>query len=522
MTSPDAVQSRLRAERDFYRRLLDLSHQEAPDGLLREALTLIVSATHAAKVYIEIDREPGGGGVGESCWSLADGVDAVELGAIRDGVSRHIIQQALASGRTVSTTSALDDPRFRDHRSVQAHRIEAVLCAPIGRLGVVYLQGRRPNGPFHPEDRALVEAFALHLAPMAERLRLVDRVSPDPTAPWRRQVKAGALVGRSAAMADVLRQVALVAPLDVTVLITGPSGTGKTAVAEVIAANSARAGKPFVELNCAALPENLIESELFGAAAGAHSTATRRMPGKVEAAEGGTLFLDEIGELGLSTQAKLLQLLQSKAYYALGSNKAIQANIRVLAATSVDLQKAVAERRFREDLYYRLHVLPLRMPALSERRTDIRPLAEHVVGLVVQRHGLRPLHLSPGCVSAMEMADWPGNVRQLAHALEAAVIRASAEPGAAVESRHVFPDQRPVITASVGAVESFQSATRAFQRRLVSEVLETAEWNVTEAARRLDLTRSHLYNLIREFELQRPALTGGGAPRYPRGEEGAP
>jgi Nif-specific regulatory protein len=283
------------------------------------------------------------------------------------------------------------------------------------------------------------------------------------------------------------------------VLLTGESGTGKSQLARVIHDNGPRADRPFVELNCAAIPETLLESELFGARRGAHSTATSATPGKVAAAEGGTLLLDEIGELPLQAQAKLLQLLQSKQYYPLGGTRPETADVRVIAATNTDLAAAIAERRFREDLFYRLQVVPLRVPSLAERATDVPLLAQHLCRSACERHGLPLLQASPGALTALEVADWPGNVRQLAHALEAAVIRAAGDGARQVEAWHVFPDA----TRHASEPLTFQEQTRRFQAGLLETTLEESGWNVVEAARRLDVARSYAYKLIRAFGIER-------------------
>jgi len=285
------------------------------------------------------------------------------------------------------------------------------------------------------------------------------------------------------------------------VLLTGETGTGKSQLARVIHDNGPRASHPFVTLNCAALPETLIESELFGALPGAHSTATRRIEGKVEAAERGTLFLDEIAELSPAAQAKLLQLLQTKEYYPLGGTKPLRANVRVVAATNTDLQHAVAERRFREDLFYRLQVLPIRVPSLAERREDIPLLAARFCAQACARHGLPRIDLSPNALRAAESAEWPGNVRQLENAVEAAAIRAAGEHAKQIERAHLFPQAAAPVEAD--AATTFQEATRRFQARFLQDALETQGWNVVETARRLDLARSHIYNLIRAFGLER-------------------
>jgi GAF domain-containing protein len=270
------------------------------------------------------------------------------------------------------------DPRFRERESVRIGRIEEVLCAPVGDCplrGVLYLQGRVSAGPFTADDREVAEIFARHLGPIVGRLlvRERERSTGDPTRGVRQRLRCGQLLGRSSAMARLLEQLASVAPLDVSVLLTGHSGSGKSLVARMIHDNSARRGNRFVEVNCATLPEHLIESELFGAVAGAHSTATGRIDGKVAAAEHGTLLLDEVSDLPLVAQAKLLQLLQSRTYYPLGSGRPTSADVRVIAATNSDLERAVADRRFRADLFY--HCTWCRSVSWPRGRREYRRLA---------------------------------------------------------------------------------------------------------------------------------------------------
>jgi len=472
---------------------------------LRNALELIVDVTQAQQGYIELQHDGNGGETPE--WWIAHGFSDEEIGRVRLNISRGIIAQALATGRSIVTPSASLDPRFSGRESVRSGHIEAVLCAPIGTdppHGVLYLQGTSSADLFSAEMQARVELFAAHLAPLVTRVLAQNRQSKaaDPTSSLREVLRLNGVVGRSAALAAVLRQIALVAPLDVNVLLSGESGTGKSQLARVIHENGPRAGCRFVEVNCGALPENLIENELFGALAGAHSTATRRMDGKVAAAEGGTLFLDEVGDLSLAAQAKLLQLLQSKQYYPLGSKDPLTADVRVIAATNIDLELAVAERRFREDLFYRLQVLPVRVPSLVERREDITELAAFFCNRACERHSLPRLVLSRNALHAAENAAWPGNVRQLEHAIEAAVIRAASDGSMQVERAHLFPEPGG---SAVKEHESltFQEATRRFQAQLLLETLEDTAWNVVETARRLDLARSHIYNLIRAFGLDR-------------------
>jgi Nif-specific regulatory protein len=502
----DQTAARLQQERDLYLRLLRLGDEQELEPFLREALALVVEVTGAHQAYLQIvdvDRDRTGDG-----WWIQHGFSESELARVRAGISSGIVAEALETGETVVTASALLDPRFRERDSVRVARIEAVLCVPIGRdprIGVLYLQGRDAPGPFTDDGRASAELFARHLGPLAGRLLDEEwrRADTDATREIRARLRVDNVVGRSDVIAGVLRQVALVAPLDLSVLLTGETGTGKSQLARVIHDNSPRAGGAFIEVNCATLPENLVESELFGAMPGAHSTATRRIEGKVAAAAHGTLLLDEVGDLSLSAQAKLLQLLQSGEYFPLGASRPLRADVRVVAATNTDLAAAMAEHRFRDALYYRLHVLPIHVPSLAERRGDIPLLAAYFCTRASERHRLSRIGISPDASRALEAAEWPGNVRQLANAVEAATIRGAAAGARWIERAHIFPDTA-TNGSSPNGYPTFQEATRIFHTKLLRDVLEESGWNVVEAARRLDLARSHVYNLIRALGIERP------------------
>ncbi|MBI3782204.1 MAG: sigma-54-dependent Fis family transcriptional regulator [Deltaproteobacteria bacterium] len=441
-------------------------------------------------------------------WSIASGLPEDEVQGVLAAISRGIIAEALATGKTIVTPSVLLDERFRERASVITGPNQAVLCTPLGddgTRGVLYLQGRASAGLFPEPDRRNAEIFARHVGALATRLLKEHRrlTAEDPTRSLRESLRLQGVIGRSKALATALSQVALVAPLDVTVLLTGDAGTGKSLLARVIHDNGPRKGQPFVEVSCGTLPDNLVQSELFGHKRGAFTDAHSDKLGRVAVAEGGTLFLDEIGVLSQSAQTALLQLLQSKQYSPLGDESArpLQANVRVIAATNIDLKRAVAERQFREDLYYRLQVLPIRVPSLAERREDIPELAAFLCDEACRRDGLPVLSLSRNAVRAITAASWPGNVRELAHSVEAAAIRAAAEGAAQIECRHVFPDI--IATDENEASLTFQEATRRFQRDLLMGVLDDTRWNIVDTARRLDLTRSHIYNLIRAFGFHR-------------------
>ncbi len=499
MASPDppADAARLKLERDLFLRILELGARDNLVPFLEDALRLIVEVTGAQKGYLELSADRA------RPFFMARGFDDAEIDEVRRAISTRIIAEALASGRTVSTASAVEDPRFRGQESVQAQRLQAVLCAPVGRepaIGVVYLAGRAAPGPFPEADRAHVELFARHVAPLADRLlaREAAAATADHTAELRGRLAVSGIAGGSRALAEVFRQVLVAAPVPVPVLLTGESGTGKTAIARAIHDSSARAPKPFVDINCAAIPEGLFESELFGAEKGAHSTATRRIEGKVDAARGGTLFLNEVGEMPLAVQSKLLTFLQSRRYYRLGGSAPIEADVRVLAATNADLPERVQQKRFREDLYYRLNVLEVRVPPLRDRAEDIAAIAERIVYALGEAHH-HAIPLSRAARLALAESEWPGNVRQLENVVQRGWAVALSEGAEAIEPRHLFPSMGD---AQAGE-PTYDHAMRRYQGLFLREALERSGWNVSETARRVGLARSHLNDLIKAHGLSR-------------------
>lgn len=504
--SPEAEQTR--RERDLYRQLLDLGHRDEIEPFLEEALELIVTLTGASRGYLELHDSVQGdrASPGKALSWMARGCSDDDVAQIRKAFSRGVIAESLASGDTIVTASALDDPRFRDRGSVRDNRIEAALCAPIGvpPIGVLYIHRTLP-GPFSEHDRHLAETFARTVAVFADRLLVRRRLrdDTDPTLTYRRLLRADGIVGRSEAIARLLQDVSVVAPLDLDVLLTGPSGTGKTRIARLCHDSSPRASEPFVELNCAALNEPLLESELFGHKRGAFTGADSEKAGLVRTADRGTLFLDEFAEIPLLAQAKLLKFLDTKEYYPRGGTKALRADVRILAATNADLQAAVKKGTFREDLYHRINAMPLPVPSLAERREDIPDLVRHFCRRTTEKFKLRRMEPSEGALRAAEAAEWPGNVRQLENVIQRAVVIAASEAAVLrVERRHLFPDVGATPAGSPRIV-TLQDATRDFQAGLVGRTLKDTDWNVTEAATRLDIARSHVYNLIKAFGLER-------------------
>jgi Nif-specific regulatory protein len=509
---PHETETRLRHQRDFYRKLLELGEEGELRPLLKRALKLVVALTGARNGYLEVRDESAEGGEGRGArWSMATGFEKSEIPEVRAAISDGVIAESLSTGRSIRVASALDDTRFGDLASVQEHEIKAVLCAPIGKdpsLGVVYLQGRQDGQVFSKEDLWHAEVFARHIVAYADRLiaHELSKAVDDPTRKARERADLNGIVGSSQSLAEALNRVVMVAGLPVDVLLTGDTGTGKTLFARVIHRNSQVADGPFVELNCGTIPEGLAESELFGAEKGAHSQADRHVPGKISAAEGGTLFLDEVGELPPAVQVKLLQFLQEKTYRPLGGTELIRANVRLIAATNRDLKAMIEERTFREDLYYRLHTLPIHVPSLAERPTDIAELIRFYVdrysGGQPAGLGIGRFDVSPSALHSATAAEWPGNVRELANRVKTAMLLCHEEGGRTIRRHHVFPESR-VETIDEGKRLSFQEATRRFQRQYLLETLEEVGWSKTEAARVLDLSRSSIHNHIRAHGLDK-------------------
>jgi two-component system response regulator AtoC len=298
------------------------------------------------------------------------------------------------------------------------------------------------------------------------------------------------IIGRSSAMQEVFAIISRVAPTRATVLLAGESGVGKDLIARAIHFHSPRRDRPFVKINCTALPENLMESELFGYEKGAFTGANQTKPGKFEQADTGTVFLDEIGDVPPTIQVKLLRILQEREFERLGSNKTRRIDVRVLAATNVDLRVALENGTFREDLYYRLNVLPLNIPPLRERREDIPFLAEHFVKKLARDMGGRECRLSDTAVQKLESYDWPGNVRELENVIERSLVLCSNQILDAQDVKLDTTQRRPSSDSDHFLPEGMN--LDQFEQSIIREALKRADGNKSQAARLLGITRNAL------------------------------
>ena len=317
------------------------------------------------------------------------------------------------------------------------------------------------------------------------------------------------IVGKSYAIRALIDKIEKVAATPARVLITGENGTGKELVARAIHRQSQRANKPFVEVNCAAIPSELIESELFGHMKGSFTGAVQDRAGKFEQADRGTLFLDEVGDMSLNAQAKVLRVLQDNVVTRIGGAKPIQVDVRVLAATNKNLEEEITAGRFREDLFYRLNVVPISVPPLRERREDIPLLVAHFVNVLTDRDGIAPRAITPEAVQALTALDWPGNVRELRNTMERLLIL-SAGPRITAADVERLVGRRSGDGASLGSLtemKTFEEFKHAAERAFLLAKLRQFDWNVSETARALDMPRSNLYKKIERYGLTRESAS---------------
>jgi two-component system nitrogen regulation response regulator NtrX len=303
------------------------------------------------------------------------------------------------------------------------------------------------------------------------------------------------IMGESVPMKALRQQIALTAPTAGRVLIYGESGTGKELVARALHVQSQRSRMPFVEVNCAAIPEELIESELFGHVKGSFTGAAADKTGKFQKADGGTLFLDEVGDMSAKTQSKVLRALEEQRFEPVGSNQPVRVDVRVIAATNKNLEVETARGAFREDLFYRLNVIPFYVPPLRERTEDVPSLARHFIGEFAASYGRKPKELSGAALEVLGRYAWPGNVRELRNLIERLVIMV---PQQVVEPHHLPPEVfRGALRSQQQSFATLQEARAAYEREFILRKLEEHQWNMTHTATALGLERSHLYRKMK-------------------------
>ncbi|HLO06514.1 MAG TPA: sigma 54-interacting transcriptional regulator [Terriglobales bacterium] len=418
-------------------------------------------------------------------------------------VSRTVVQRVLRDRIGLLVSDVLGNEALRQVKTLTELKVSSLLCVPllVGKrvLGAIYLDSTSPTTEFDGDHLQVMTAVAGIASLAFDNVRHWEKLRQE-NQELRAEIDLELnMVGSSPAMRKVFDFIRRVAPTDSTALIQGESGTGKELVAHAIHRNSPRAERPFVAINCAAIAESLLESELFGHEKGAFTGAAGQKKGKVEVAEGGTLFLDEIGELAPGLQAKLLRVLQEREFERLGGTRPIKLNIRLVAATNRSLPEAVKAGTFRNDLYYRLNVVSLQMPPLRERREDISVLADYFLAKASRKCRTRVKSLSAEALACLMHYDWPGNVRELENALERALVLGSTDS--------ILPDDLPeavleAASTTMAASDKYHGSIKEAKKQLILQALQQANGNYIEAARTLGMHPNSLLRLIRNLDLK--------------------
>ena len=418
-------------------------------------------------------------------------------------VSRTVARQVLEQGIAILGTDVARSEELRQVESLAASQVRSLVCVPLTVfqrvIGCIYLDSESVDDRLQEEHLQMVTAIAGISAVALENARRLRWLEEENQRLTVEISQDRSLVGEGARMKEIYQLLKRAAPAESTVLIEGESGTGKELVARALHRNSARAGKPFVAINCAAIPETLLETELFGHERGAFTGAGSQRKGRLEIADGGVVFLDEIGELVPALQVKLLRVLQEREFERVGGHHVIKVDIRVIAATNCDLEQAVREGAFRHDLYYRLAVLRIKMPALRDHREDIPMLVRHFVRKHAKRCKVKPRPTSPEALARLVNYDWPGNVRELENAIERALVLGSSEM--------ILPEdlpesllERPSLPEMMEA--KYHVAVKELKKQLILDAVEQTQGSYADAARLLGVHPNYLHRLIRNLELK--------------------
>ena len=500
----DETAARTLAELNSYKKLFEFSQKlmdkyELSD-LLDSMLDVVVQVTNADKGFIVLLES------GEPVVKVARNLRRETISDAVSQLSDSIIAKVIKSKAPLIISDALSDDEFKNSLSVVNLKLTSVLCVPLlergNTLGMIYVGNDSVAQLFDETHLEVMTIFAAQASLLIRNALLVNELQLDNKTLHQRieQIRFGEILGSSPPMQDVFRKVQKVAVTDISVLITGETGTGKELIAREIHTRSLRAKGPFVTINCGAIPENLLESELFGHVRGAFTGAVANKAGRFQSANGGTLFLDEIGEMPLALQVKLLRALQERVVMRVGDTHAEAIDIRVLAATNRDLEVEIRGGRFREDLYYRLNVVHIHLPPLRDRGDDIVVLARYMVGRYAPEYGGKVRGFSPQAVAAVKRHRWPGNIRELENRLKKAVVMAD-KALLGPEDLDLQPDDLPPVLSLADAKESFQ-------RDYINEILALNNGNRTKTARDLGVDPRTIFRHLERDEGVEPRNEG--------------
>jgi transcriptional regulator with GAF, ATPase, and Fis domain len=477
---------------------------ESVDQLLETLLDNVLEMTGAARGMVLL-VETHEGAAPSLTVRASRNVQAGELDGPSRGISDSIVRQVIESKRPVIVSDALTDTKFSQSESVIALQLSSVMCAPLVArgevIGALYVANDEIKSLFEKRQLDILTVFAGQASLLLTNAMLVSALRAD-----KQKLEAelgdkrfGEIIGACPSMLEVFKKLQKVATTDISVLITGETGTGKELIAREIHRRSERASGPFVTVNCGAIPENLMESEMFGHVKGAFTGAIASRGGRFQQANGGTLFLDEVGELTPQLQVKLLRALQERMVTRVGDNRPEKADIRVVSATNRNLEDMISEGTFREDLYYRLNVVNLWLPPLRERGDDVFIIAKALLSKYADELGSKVRGFSPAALSAIKRYYWPGNIRQLENRLKKALVLCDQDL--------LTPEDLDLGTDAAEPILPLERAKEEFQRRYVLEALERNNGNRTQTARDLGVDpRTIFRHLERE---QNPPKPGG-------------
>lgn len=451
---------------------------------------------------------------GEMEFRIARDREERPLGENDFTVSHSIINNVTLRAEPLFISDISENGRFKDSKSVIDLHLRTAVCLPLtlenSVIGVIYTDSNRLTNKLTSDDTSIVSAFASQAAIAIENARLhgklvimkenLARENLELKQELSEKYEYSGIIGKSKAMQDIFTTIQMIAPLSTTVLIQGDTGTGKELIAHAIHFNSPRKTKQLVVINCGAMSANLLESELFGHKKGSFTGAINDKAGLFETASEGTIFLDEIGDMPMPLQVKLLRALQEGEIRRVGENTPRKVDVRVIAATHRDLSDDIKEGRFRQDLYYRLNVVPIYIPLLRDRKDDILPLTEHFMEKYSKKMNKGDVRILPEAIKLLLTSPWPGNVRQLENTIERALALCG-------DSTVLSTDHFPQLKSEVNILDKLEHRKRlkdklqAVEKRIIIETLEKTDGKITRAAEILEVTRQHLHNKIKQYNI---------------------
>ncbi len=469
------------ADLDAYRKLYEFSAKLMADydlpGLLNALMDMVIQITNADKGFLILVEG------GQLDVKVARNLRRENISDAVSQLSDAIVAKVVQVKRPIIISDAMNDAAFAQSESVMNLRLSSVMCVPLlergNLLGLIYVGNDSVANLFEDKNLEVLTVFAAQASLIIRNALLVNELQLDNRMLHEKleQLRFGEIVGSSPPMQDVFKKVAKVALTDISILISGETGTGKELIAREIHARSPRAKGPFVSINCGAIPENLLESELFGHVKGSFTGAVANKLGKFHAADKGTLFLDEIGEMPLNLQVKILRALQERVVQRVGDTRQEPVDIRILAATNRDLEAEIKAGRFRDDLYYRLNVVQVHLPALRERGDDIIVIARYLLARYAPEYGNRVKGFSPNAVVAMRKYRWPGNIRELENRLKKAIVL--------TEKALIGPEDLDLKPEDLPPILPLAEAKEKFQREYINDILALNGGNRTKTARDL-------------------------------------